>query len=139
MTAIFLDCDGFKEVNDRWGHNVGDNVLRLLAKTLTTACQPGDLVARFGGDEFVVVSDADAQTGEATARRVFDSLNTAMREHGWAVTFSIGGITFQKPPSDLDELLNAADDIMYAVKHTHKDGVEFRIHGEPSARQPVSP
>ncbi len=61
-----------------------------------------------------------------------------MGEHGWAVTFSIGGITFQKPPSDLDELLYAADDIMYAVKHTRKDGVEFRIQGESPARQPVS-
>jgi diguanylate cyclase (GGDEF)-like protein len=132
VTAIFLDCDGFKEVNDRWGHTVGDSVLRLLAQTLTTACQPGDLVARFGGDEFVVLSDADAQTGEVTARRIFDSLNTAMRDHGWAVTFSIGGVTFQKPPSSLDELLNAADDIMYAVKHTRKDGVEFRTRGESS-------
>ncbi len=139
MTAIFLDCDGFKEVNDRWGHTAGDSVLRLLAQTLTTACQPADLVARFGGDEFVVLSDADAQTGEATARRIFDSLNIAMRDHGWGVTFSIGGITFQKPPSNLDELLNAADDVMYAVKHTRKDGVEFRTHGESSARQPVSP
>jgi diguanylate cyclase (GGDEF)-like protein len=139
ITAIFLDCDGFKEVNDRLGHKIGDNVLRLVAQTLAAACQPGDLVARFGGDEFVVISGSDAQMGEATARRIFDSLSAAMREHGWAVTFSIGGVTFQKPPTSLDELLNAADDVMYTVKRTRKDGVEFRIVGDTSNTRLVAP
>jgi diguanylate cyclase (GGDEF)-like protein len=139
ITAIFLDCDAFKEVNDNWGHKIGDNVLRLVAQSLTAACQPADLIARFGGDEFVVISLADASTGEATARRIFDALNTAMREHGWAVTFSIGGVTFQKPPSSLDELLNAADDIMYTVKRTRKDGVEFRTFGDAPTARVLSP
>jgi diguanylate cyclase (GGDEF)-like protein len=139
VTAIFLDCDGFKEVNDRFGHKIGDNVLRLVAQALRAACEPDDLIARFGGDEFVVISECDAKTGEATARRVFDALGAAMRDHGWTVTFSIGGVTFQKPPSSLDELLNAADDIMYAVKHTRKDGVEFRTISDAANSRLVAP
>jgi diguanylate cyclase (GGDEF)-like protein len=138
LTAIFLDCDGFKEVNDRFGHKIGDNVLRLVAQALRAACEPDDLIARFGGDEFVIVSLADARTGESTARRIFDALGAAMRDHGWAVTFSIGGVTFRKPPSSLDELLHAADDMMYSVKRTRKDGVEYRTFDEASSPRLVA-
>ena len=74
--VLFLDIDHFKSVNDRFGHDVGDDVLRSVATRLRSLCRPMDTVARFGGDEFVVLCDGVRGTEEAVAiaRRICDGL-----------------------------------------------------------------
>ncbi len=134
ITAIFLDCDGFKAVNDAYGHDAGDAVLRAVASALMNNCRPTDVVARLGGDEFVVlVSDMEASHVRDFAARLKTELLSAMAIGSWAVTFSMGVATFCDPPTDLDKVIQAADDLMYLVKHHRKNGIEAREFTNDSA------
>lgn len=143
ITAIFLDCDGFKAVNDRLGHDAGDAVLRTVAWALQKNCRPTDVVARLGGDEFVVlISEMDATHVQEFATRLNAELLKTMTANGWAVTFSMGVATFRDVPTDIDEVIKAADDLMYVVKHHRKNGIEAREFGggalvEPTTTQPA--
>jgi diguanylate cyclase (GGDEF)-like protein len=121
-TLIFVDLDNFKQLNDRLGHETGDEALRLCAALLREAVRPGDLVARLGGDEFAVfLYGADHLTGAeradmlcATARETFAPLGG---EEQPPLSFSIGVATWWPATGEpLDSLKQRADKAMYRAK-----------------------
>jgi diguanylate cyclase (GGDEF)-like protein/PAS domain S-box-containing protein len=123
LAVLFLDLDGFKQVNDQHGHAVGDQLLRRTAERLTARLRRGDLLARIGGDEFLVVLCGLAPaTARHEATRVAASLAEAL-----AAPFEVGGVTvqvgvsagvslFPEDAPDLRGLLHAADVRMYEAK-----------------------
>jgi diguanylate cyclase (GGDEF)-like protein len=120
--VLFADLDGFKEVNDHYGHEVGDELLCAAATRLASALRPGDTVARLGGDEFVVICEDLHE--EAEAERVAERLTTALATpfelsggQRVALTASLG-LAFSGPERDTTRaLLRDADFAMYQAKH----------------------
>ncbi len=126
LTAVFVDLDQFKQVNDRFGHAEGDRVLRGVADAIRVSTRDTDLTARIGGDEFVIVSpEMDYDAAQIFTGRLQEQLRIAMRRGGWPVTFSIGAATFIYPPPLLDDVVKVTDDLMYDVKHKQKDAVHL--------------
>ncbi|MBS3941253.1 MAG: diguanylate cyclase [Actinobacteria bacterium] len=120
IAVAFIDLDDFKPINDRFGHRRGDEVLAHVAEQLRATIRQGDLVARIGGDEFVVIGEADSAD---TAARLGERIDAALRGEvvlGEAtVTLSASvGMAFVGPDErpDADDLLSRADAAMYEVK-----------------------
>jgi len=127
-TITYVDVDDFKQINDRLGHNTGDDVLRAVAGTLKAATRRVDVVARLGGDEFgVLMPDTDQAQAEIAVRKLQALLDTAMAEGGGPITFSIGATTFLAAPASPDAALAVADAQMYEVKHQSKAAVRFGV------------
>ena len=125
LVVLACDLDGFKQVNDRFGHNSGDQLLKRVAGILQSNCRASDYVARVGGDEFTVVfSGADA--AELSGR--VESLDWAVREAGRdmfgdeGIGISIGLASFPENGSDGDSLLAYAEEDMQRAKRTRKSG-----------------
>jgi diguanylate cyclase (GGDEF)-like protein/PAS domain S-box-containing protein len=120
VAVLFLDLDRFKQVNDRFGHAAGDRVLLEAARRLASRVRRVDTVARFGGDEFVVVLSDLASPGEAdtVARALVDLLAEPFAGEGGEcpVGVSIGIAVFPKDGSSPSELLEKADAAMYLAK-----------------------
>lgn len=123
---LFIDLDEFKSINDRYGHTVGDHVLRLVARRLAAAVRDGDTVSRHGGDEFLVllseVSDAaDVATLAGVVRR---ALSGALRvgEDVIEIGASIGVSVFPEDGEDQDTLVQRADEAMFNAKRRRRGG-----------------
>ncbi len=150
---MFIDLDNFKPLNDRHGHEVGDLLLIEVARRLGRCVRETDTVARFGGDEFVVLAadlDGEHDACLAHARALAEKLRAALAapylldvQHGKAApvhiahacTASIGAALFGEHDSDLDAILTWADSAMYAAKAGGRNAVCF--HGEAGAPVPV--
>ncbi|GIE94836.1 hypothetical protein Ari01nite_23010 [Paractinoplanes rishiriensis] len=124
VVVLLLDLDGFKPVNDRLGHAAGDEVLVEVARRLSAAVRPGDLVTRLGGDEFAMVlaEPATEEAGHDVAERVLRSLSEPMRALGEPVRVG-GSIGLAIGGGELGELLRQADIAMYAAKADGKGRV----------------
>jgi len=120
FAIMYLDCDGFKSINDTRGHPAGDRLLVTVAKTLKHYTRRFDTVARLGGDEFSVLLHGVDESAELIGVSIQGKLNEAMRAESFNVTFSIGIAVFSEPPRSADEVLATADALMYRVKHTGK-------------------
>jgi diguanylate cyclase (GGDEF)-like protein len=134
LSLLFLDLDKFKEVNDSFGHRTGDLLLQKVARRLEKCVRAGDTVARFGGDEFIVlVENLSRQRHEAAsqARHVCERIVAALREpvvlDGFPrhTTASIGVTLFDDQQADPGELLRQSDLAMYEMKAAGRNGVRF--------------
>ncbi|HEY2982093.1 MAG TPA: GGDEF domain-containing protein, partial [Anaerolineales bacterium] len=129
LTAAYIDLDDFKLINDRFGHSVGDTLLKTVARVLSRNLRVPDMIARLGGDEFVLLlPETGSKQAQALVSRLQKLLQAELAGGSFDVTFSIGVITFRTYPADLDELLGAADQAMYSVKNNSKNGIEFTVY-----------
>jgi len=133
--VLFADLDGFKAVNDRYGHHVGDQLLQAVAGRISQVLRAGDTLARLGGDEFVVLCEdlRDSAHAEAVAERIAAAMAAPFDLAGRRVTVSASvGIAFSGPGQDIpDVLLRDADFAMYQAK---KGGGGHHRVVDPAAR-----
>ncbi len=127
LAVALIDLDHFKRVNDAYGHLVGDDVLVATAEALAQASRPGDVVGRFGGEEFAVLLPGLSTTEAAVVgdrlRAAIAAMATAHSAAGLRVTASVGIATLGEHGPDLDILLRAADLALYAAKAAGRDRV----------------
>jgi diguanylate cyclase (GGDEF)-like protein len=127
LALAFIDLDGFKVVNDRFSHSVGDGVLATIAQRIRAAVRPHDTVVRWGGDEFLVLFEEldGAEDVIPAVERIQAAVAEPVRHDGLdlGVTASVG-VAFQHPEDDFDadELVRRADVAMYSVKNAGRDG-----------------
>jgi len=129
---LFLDLDNFKEINDRHGHHVGDDLLKTVARRLENSTGRTEVVSRMGGDEFVVlVEDAGRERADAAQKSLMlaGQLLAALREPydigdtRHMTSASIGIVVFDGSEETIDEILKKADVAMYRIKGTGRDGL----------------
>jgi diguanylate cyclase (GGDEF)-like protein len=147
LGVVFLDLDGFKLVNDEQGHEAGDLLLAALTPRLTGALRPGDTIARFGGDEFVVLCE-DLDSGEdavGIAERVCDACMRPILvgDHAREVSVSAGVVVVERGAATPADILREADAAMYratAHGHGHVEVAEAAQVGQavPSFAKPAS-
>ncbi|MGA2447974.1 MAG: diguanylate cyclase [Polyangiaceae bacterium] len=143
MSLLLLDIDHFKHINDKYGHNAGDIVLRGTARTLATVARKSDVVARWGGEEFVV---ALPQTGAPGARVAAERVRHAIEETSHslptgeviAVTASVG-VASSGAPWTVDPLVSIADAAMYVAKGRGRNRVEVGPTAEHLRQRPGRP
>lgn len=134
FALLCIDIDRFKQVNDTYGHEAGDELLREIATRLAQSVRGNDTVARWGGDEFVAILDGIA--GQQLAARVVSKLLTAcsrpyaVRGRDYVITLSIGVSLYPWDGHDAATLLERADRAMYEVKARGRNG--YRIEESPS-------
>jgi diguanylate cyclase (GGDEF)-like protein len=135
-----LDVDHFKRVNDTHGHPSGDDVIREVARRVTTQMRGTDVLGRYGGEEFaMLVCDADLTNGRAFAERVRRSIADepiATRTGALAVTVSIGLAQATGPDDDVAAILARADEALYRAKQDGRN--RTCAASEPAERSPLA-
>lgn len=127
ISMVIIDADHFKDVNDQFGHQRGDAVLRELAACLGRNARSGDHLSRFGGEEFVLLlSDTDHEGALEVAERLRQDIAACVsRPDGKALTVSVGVATAPEDGRTLDLILSRADERLYQAKNDGRD----RVHG----------
>ena len=120
-----LDIDHFKDVNDTFGHLMGDTVLKKVSSTIKNSIRPQDFVGRYGGEEFLILIDTDSSE---IAQQVAERIRSNVEQMSWAnhqfkITISIGVAMSSKVDSDL--LLAEADSLLYQAKNHGRNRIEF--------------
>lgn len=127
LALFYIDLDGFKAMNDTYGHDAGDFLLQSIAEDIQETIRPGDLVARIGGDEFVVVAQdtENHQECEILGNRILTVLTKTRQYTGYPLTIgaSIGIALYPDDAKDMDTLIKQADEAMYRVKRSSKNSV----------------
>jgi diguanylate cyclase (GGDEF)-like protein len=128
----YIDLDGFKEINDTHGHNVGDEVLKTVADAMSDRLRTSDIGARLGGDEFAILLP---ETNISGARALFTELHATLlnvtRSKEWRIGFSIGVAVYLSPPESSDTAIRQADELMYKVKRAGKNSISVAEFGMP--------
>lgn len=132
FSLAYIDIDNFKYINDSLGHSIGDKLLIEVANCLESSLRKTDIVARIGGDEYVCLLP---ETEQEEAKHAFIKVRKVLEEHmkanNWSVSFSIGLVTFETLPDDIQEAMKIADDLMYMVKNDIKDDIAYNVwHGK---------
>jgi diguanylate cyclase (GGDEF)-like protein/PAS domain S-box-containing protein len=129
LAVLYLDLDGFKNINDSLGHSVGDKLLQSVALCLSAAVRKSDTVSRQGGDEFVILLPEVAHAADAaiSAEKVLTELKKThnIGEHRLHVTASIGVSTYPGNGEDAENLVKNADTAMYHAKQCGRDNYQF--------------
>lgn len=135
VTIAYIDLDNFKGLNDAFGHDTGDEALKVIAAVILGQIRPNDMLARLGGDEFaVLLTEIDYAGAVEALQRIVQKLNESMHSRKWNVTFSIGAVTFNILTSSLGQMVKRVDELMYTVKKNGKNNI---IHLQWPERQPA--
>lgn len=137
LSVAMVDIDDFKKVNDTYGHPMGDEVLRKVTEVLTQSLRGTDIVGRYGGEEFLVLMQADVKATKVICQRMLqgmralDVFSNTTKKH-ISITISIGYATYVKQECDnVDSLILSADKALYQAKETGKDKiVHYSLDGE---------
>lgn len=128
LTLILLDCDYFKNINDQYGHQVGDELLKHICKMCNQEIRDIDLLARYGGEEFIIIlPDCDLTGGIDIAKRIQKSLQNhslTIEEKEIDMTLSIGVSTLSEKHETFEQLINDADQAMYLAKKNGRNRIE---------------
>ena len=129
LGLVFIDIDHFKKINDTYGHAAGDEVICQLSRFLEQSCRPYDTVARWGGEEFVLLTP---QTTADQAQRFGDRIRKGVEELKLRYdyqfihyTISLGIATYESNEESLDEFLQRADEMLYRSKESGRNRVSF--------------
>lgn len=137
VSVLMIDVDHFKQVNDRYGHAVGDDVLRRLGKVLSARVRPGDVVYRYGGEEFcAMLPGASAAEARHVAERLRQAVATARMPGIGHVTVSVGVCTGRPP--QVSAVLERADMALYQAKHDGRNRVTPWTAGATRRRRPTA-
>jgi diguanylate cyclase (GGDEF)-like protein len=129
FTIAYIDLDGFKAVNDRFGHQTGDQLLCTFVNQVKSYLRRTDFMARLGGDEFILLL---FETDQAEALMIISKIQSAlldeMKRNDWPVTFSIGVLIYRDGSITADELISRADNLMYSVKKKGKNAINYAVY-----------
>jgi diguanylate cyclase (GGDEF)-like protein len=136
LAVLMLDVDHFKLVNDKFGHEAGDTVLREVANCFLECVRLEDIVCRFGGEEFVVIlpeiSEKLATERAEKIRRAVANLKTQFKQHSLSrISVSVGLAMYPDPATTADELLQMADKALYDAKHSGRNQLQIAIQSAP--------
>jgi diguanylate cyclase (GGDEF)-like protein len=141
LSLLFIDLDGFKAINDRYGHLLGSRALLEAADLIRGCARETDIVARFGGDEFaMLLPETDGAGAMSVGRRVLERIGRfsflASEGQGSRLTVSIGLATLPTAADTVEGLLQAADAAMYHVKASGKNGIHVAGSERPQTSVP---
>ncbi|WP_250879979.1 diguanylate cyclase, partial [Escherichia coli] len=129
LSVLIIDVDKFKEINDTWGHNTGDEILRKVSQAFYDNVRSSDYVFRYGGDEFIIVlteasENETLRTAERIRSRVEKTKLKAANGEDIALSLSIGAAMFNGHP-DYERLIQIADEALYIAKRRGRNRVEL--------------
>lgn len=127
MAALMFDLDFFKSINDRFGHAVGDSVLRVFGQVVRASTRVDDIIGRFGGEEFIAIVPGGWESVSKIAERVrsgFEVAGATIGTHTVGATVSIGAAISYDPVTAIDALIARADAALYRAKHDGRN----RLH-----------
>jgi diguanylate cyclase (GGDEF)-like protein len=128
FSIAYIDLDNFKDINDKYGHLVGDELLHRIAILIKQNIRNIDTVARLGGDEFVVLMpETPTIKGRAVIERLIKIFLGEMAKNDWPVTMSAGLASFLQIPTTVDAIISKADELMYVAKQKGKNRIEEKI------------
>ena len=126
LSIIIFDIDFFKDVNDTYGHQIGDEVLKELAFLVKKTVRKDDILARWGGEEFVIIGNFDMQGAVMLAHKLRKQIESFQFEKVKRITCSFGVSQFLNKNDDEDKLLSRADEALYFAKKSGRNRVEFK-------------
>lgn len=125
LSLLILDIDHFKKINDQYGHPAGDTVLKSVADLLDMQCREEDLLARFGGEEFVIVLDhCNLDEARRKAENIRQAI-AALQPENILVTASFGATQMLLDSDDIDDMIKRADQALYAAKEAGRNCVQI--------------
>lgn len=126
FTLIYIDIDHLNKINHKFGHSVGDKLLRKVAAVMRSNLRVTDIVGRPGGDEFAIfLPQTDEEQAKVVIRKIEDFLKAEMKRNNWNVTFSIGVITCEEPPDNADNLIEMGYDLMMVAKNNRNESIQY--------------
>ena len=140
VSVLLFDLDRFKSINDRFGHAVGDEALKVFAATAAANMRASDVIGRLGGEEFAAILPGTAAEAGIVADRMrlaFEAAGVVIAGHDMGATVSIG-IATAIPPVQIDPLLARADAALYRAKHNGRNRIEYDAGEAAPALQPQS-
>jgi len=129
FTLVYIDMDNFKQVNDKFGHHEGDQLIAFIADELKRPLRNTDIISRLGGDEFAILfPEAGQWEAEVIMSKIYRHLTAKLQQNYPFVTFSAGAVTYNATPNSVEETIKIADELMYSVKNSTKNGVLFSLY-----------
>ncbi len=127
LTVVYMDIDDFEKINRELSYAIGDKILQVAAETIKSNIRETDIIARIGGDEFIILLPGNGyESAQTVIYRLQKELLLIMDNNDWPVTFSIGAVTFINPPNSVEEMIQCADRLMYLVKTNGKNQLNHK-------------